>query len=152
MILELAHNISVIWPNQLQNRTQRNAHVGLHQKDLPCYKPMELGGGQRNTFHPALMFCSAPIVQIALYLQEVSHSDTDQAQPCLASVGNRSWAAGWYGCDHTVSHYLVATQLGHLEGNWFHTSIKNHPGSSWLKVIAKNYLEKLARRKICLQL
>ncbi len=20
------------------------------------------------------------------------------AQPCLASVGNRSWAAGWYGC------------------------------------------------------
>ncbi len=28
-----------------------------------------------------------------------SHPGTDQAQPCLASVGNRSWAAGWYGCD-----------------------------------------------------
>ncbi len=30
--------------------------------------------------------------------QEVSHPGTDQAQPCLASVGNQSWAAGWYGC------------------------------------------------------
>ncbi len=27
-----------------------------------------------------------------------SNLGTDQAQPCLASVGNRSWAAGWYGC------------------------------------------------------
>ncbi len=26
--------------------------------------------------------------------QEVSHPGTDQAQPCLASVGNQSWAAG----------------------------------------------------------
>ncbi len=25
------------------------------------------------------------------------------AQPCLASVGNQSWAAGWYGCD-TQTH------------------------------------------------
>ncbi len=24
------------------------------------------------------------------------------AQPCLASVGNRSWAAGWYGCWYIV--------------------------------------------------
>ncbi len=27
MILELAHNISVIWTNQLQNRTQRNTRL-----------------------------------------------------------------------------------------------------------------------------
>ncbi len=25
-------------------------------------------------------------------------SGTDQAQPCLVSVGSQSWAAGWYGC------------------------------------------------------
>ncbi len=30
MILELAHNISVIWPNQLQIRTQRNAHSRVY--------------------------------------------------------------------------------------------------------------------------
>jgi len=23
---------------------------------------------------------------------------TNQAQPCLASVGNQSWATEWYGC------------------------------------------------------
>ncbi len=32
------------------------------------------------------------------FSQEVSHPGTDQVQPCLALVGNRSWAAGWYGC------------------------------------------------------
>ncbi len=123
---------------------------------------MELEGGQSDRCRPAPMFRPAPPPMFSPrpnrpdctleYLQEVSHPDTNQAQPCLASVGNWSWAPGWYGCDHTMSHYLVATQLGHLGGNWFHTSIKNHPGTSWLKVIAKNYLEKLARRKICLQL
>ncbi len=50
MILELAHTISVIWPNQFQNHTQRNVYAGLHQYDLLCYKPMELrvGGAKRN--------------------------------------------------------------------------------------------------------
>ncbi len=28
------------------------------------------------------------------------------AQPCLASVGNQSWAAGWYGCG-TVYFYII---------------------------------------------
>ncbi len=26
------------------------------------------------------------------------HPDTNQAQPCLASVSDQSWVAGWYGC------------------------------------------------------
>ncbi len=34
MILELAHNISVIWPNQLQNRTQRNAHARVYTNKI----------------------------------------------------------------------------------------------------------------------
>ncbi len=34
MILELAHNISVIWPNQLQNRTQRNAHAQVYTNKI----------------------------------------------------------------------------------------------------------------------
>ncbi len=40
-----------------------------------------------------------------LVFQEVSHPGTDQAQPCLASVGNQSWAAGWYGCWYLNSAY-----------------------------------------------
>ncbi len=50
MILELANNISAIWPNQLQNRTQKNAHARVYnKKKLPCYKPMEfvMGGATR---------------------------------------------------------------------------------------------------------
>ncbi len=27
------------------------------------------------------------------------------AQPCIASVGNRSWAAGWYGCRLIADNY-----------------------------------------------
>ncbi len=34
MILELAHNISIIWPNQLQNRTQRNAHAPVYTNKI----------------------------------------------------------------------------------------------------------------------
>ncbi len=34
MILELAHNISVIWPNQLQNCTQRNAHARVYTNKI----------------------------------------------------------------------------------------------------------------------
>ncbi len=34
MILELAHNISVIWPNQLQNRAQRNAHARVYTNKI----------------------------------------------------------------------------------------------------------------------
>ncbi len=36
------------------------------------------------------------------------------AQPCLASVGNQSWAAGWHGCWQAISssyhHYLCLLQ------------------------------------------
>ncbi len=34
MILELAHTISVIWPNQLQNRTQRNVHARVYTNKI----------------------------------------------------------------------------------------------------------------------
>ncbi len=37
------------------------------------------------------------------------------AQPCLASVGNRSWAAGWYGC--WLLHWQ-ATQGHHVAGRF----------------------------------
>ncbi len=50
MILELAHNISVIWPNQFYNIVHKGTHMlGSTPKDLP-YKPMELGvgGGTRD--------------------------------------------------------------------------------------------------------
>ncbi len=55
MILELAHNISVIWPNQIQNRTQRNAHAWLYTSNICCVFA-ELGGCRPT-----------PIVQIALW-------------------------------------------------------------------------------------
>ncbi len=66
--------------------------------------------------------------------QEVSHPGTDQAQTCLASVGIRSWAAGWYGCfgRHTrtvVVCYLLFTYiydlltLGALIHAWARTYI-----------------------------
>ncbi len=34
MILELAHNISVIWPNQFQNLTQRDAHARVYTNTI----------------------------------------------------------------------------------------------------------------------
>ncbi len=36
------------------------------------------------------------------------------AQPCLASVDNRSWAAGWYGCHHITLQTNTETLL-----TWF---------------------------------
>ncbi len=40
-----------------------------------------------------------------LVSQEVSHPGTDQAQPCLSSVGNQTWAAcRWY-------HFLISPSL-----------------------------------------
>jgi len=46
-----------------------------------------------------LLATLTPIPSATWFSQEVSHPGTDQAQPCLASVGNQSWATG-YGCWH----------------------------------------------------
>ncbi len=37
--------------------------------------------------------------------------DPDHAQPCLASVGNPSWAAGWYGCGSYLSCFVFLCNL-----------------------------------------
>ncbi len=37
------------------------------------------------------------------------------AQPCLASVGNQFWAAGWYGCDIYVNQFIkLLWKFSHL--------------------------------------
>ncbi len=43
--------------------------------------------------HP-LLASLTPLPAATKFSQEVPHPGTDQAQPCLASVGNQSWAAG----------------------------------------------------------
>ncbi len=61
MILELAHIISVIWPNQLQNRSQRNAHARVYTNKICRVINQWNWGGRSDTC------CPAPIVQIALW-------------------------------------------------------------------------------------
>jgi len=39
-----------------------------------------------------------PLPAVTWFSQKVSHPGTNQPQPCLALVGNQSWARGWYGC------------------------------------------------------
>ncbi len=34
MILEVAHNISVIWPSQIQNQTHMNVHARLYTNKI----------------------------------------------------------------------------------------------------------------------
>ncbi len=46
----------------------------------------------------ALLLCITVHPKRFTIMWGVSHPGTDQAQPCLASVGNQSWAVGWYGC------------------------------------------------------
>ncbi len=49
MILELAHNISVIWSNQLQNHTQRNAHARVYtNKICPVINQWNWGWAERH--------------------------------------------------------------------------------------------------------
>ncbi len=55
---------------------------------------------------PPLLVSLTPLPAATWFSQEVSHSSTDQAQPCLASVGNQSWAAGWYGCSIIFCTYV----------------------------------------------
>ncbi len=42
------------------------------------------------------------------FSSEVSHPGINQAQPCLASVGDQSWATGWYGCWLRLFQYFGA--------------------------------------------
>ncbi len=55
---------------------------------------------------PPLLVSLTPLPAATWFSQEVSHSSTDQAQPCLASVGNQSWAVGWYGCSIIFCTYV----------------------------------------------
>ncbi len=49
MILELAHNIFVIWPNQLQNRSQRNVHAQVYtNKICPVINQWNWGWAERH--------------------------------------------------------------------------------------------------------
>ncbi len=57
-----------------------------------------------------LTYCTEPTAlgpaPLVTFSQKVSHPGTGQAQPCLASVVNQSWAAGWYGCRQARSWAL----------------------------------------------
>ncbi len=63
-----------------------------------------LGPTQTTGWAPPAGLTNTSTNSNLLQPQEVSHPGTDQAQPCLASVGNQSWAAGWYGCGELKSH------------------------------------------------
>ncbi len=65
----------------------------------PCHYTGALGPTQTTGWAPPAGLTNTSS-NSNLVLQEVSHPGTDQAQPCLASVSNQSWAAGWYGCRH----------------------------------------------------
>ncbi len=96
--------------------TTESQDLGLtsHPKDgafwqysVPVTIPGALGPTQTTGWAPPAGLTNTSS-NSNLVLQEVSHPGTDQAQPCLASVGNRSWAAGWYGChgDHCQQNDL----------------------------------------------
>ncbi len=48
-----------------------------------------------------------PLPAATQFSQEVSHPGTDQAQPCLASVGKQSWATAWYGYWHVYNIHIL---------------------------------------------
>ncbi len=81
MILELAHNISIIWPNQLQNRTQRNAHAPVYTNKICRVINQWNWGGRSDTCRPAQMCRPAPIVQTALWSTwtDLSHAQVQSA-------------------------------------------------------------------------
>ncbi len=57
------------------------------------------------------------------------------AQPCLASVGNRSWAAGWYGFGNTALGTALARCAMMIETNRLKagTAAKGATTTCWLK-------------------
>ncbi len=55
--------------------------------------------------HPLLVSLT-PLPAATWFSQEVSYPGTDQAQPCLASVGHQSWATDWYSC-WKVSRWIM---------------------------------------------
>ncbi len=70
--------------------TTESQDLGLtsHPKDSDFYNIVSpsLHWGVRTKTDHSVSECE--------FSPEVSHPDTDQAQPCSASVGNQSWAAG----------------------------------------------------------
>ncbi len=82
--------------------TTESQDIGLtsHPKDGAFYSivsPSLYWGIRTHTdlrVSPPLLASLTPLPTATKFSQEVSHPGTDQAQPCLASVGNWSWAAG----------------------------------------------------------
>ncbi len=64
MILELAHNISVIWPNQIQ----RNAHAQVYtNKTCRVINQWNWGWAERHVLPRPAPSVAHPIIQIALW-------------------------------------------------------------------------------------
>ncbi len=65
MILELAHNIFVIWPNQLQNQSQRNAHAQVYtNKICPVINQWNRPDCTLEYLDHSAVLCSVPLSDV----------------------------------------------------------------------------------------
>ncbi len=91
--------------------TTKSQDLGLtsHPKDGAFYSivsPSLYWGSNTPGKHP-LLASLTPLPAATQFSQEVSHPGTDQDQPCLASVGNQSWATAWYGYWHVYNKHIL---------------------------------------------